>query len=188
MYVLIKNAIILLRMKYIRPTGDLRMGAQIMKSSTCYQNQQTTMNIVHFSWEFPPTIWGGLGTFATELSQKQVLFGNQVTVFTLNSENNFSPSEKWNGVEVYRPKTLDLSSSFKLFANQDLHSWGSHFKFFSDVINYNISSASQLVNTLVRANNRSFDIIDGHDWLGIIGGMIAKKRIESSVDVSYSFN
>jgi glycogen synthase len=164
-------------MNHIRPIGDLRMGAQIMKSSTYYQNQQTTMNIVHFSWEFPPTIWGGLGTFTTELSQKQVLFGNQVTVFTLNSENNFSPSEKWNGVEVYRPKTLDLSSSLKLFANKDVHSWGSHFKFFSDVINYNISSASQLVNTLVRANKRSFDIIDGHDWLGIIGGMIAKKEL-----------
>lgn len=136
------------------------------------------MNIVHFSWEFPPTIWGGLGTFATELSQKQVSFGNQVTVFALNSGNNFSASEKWNGVEVYRPKTLDLSSSFKLFANQDVYSWGSHFNFFADVVNYNISSAAQLVNTLVRTNSRTFDIIDGHDWLGIIGGMIAKKELK----------
>lgn len=136
------------------------------------------MNIVHFSWEYPPTIWGGLGTFATELSQKQASFGNQVTVFALNSGNNFSTSEKWNGVEVYRPKTLDLTSSFKLFANQDIHSWGSHFKFFADVINYNISSANQLVNTLVRTQSRSFDIIDGHDWLGIIGGMIAKKELK----------
>jgi len=154
------------------------MDAQIMKSSTCYQNQTLMMNIVHFSWEFPPTIWGGLGTFTTELSQKQVSLGNHVTVFALNSGNNFSPSEKWNGVEVYRPKTLDLSSSFRLFANQDVHSWGSHFKFFADVVNYNISSASQLVNTLVRTNGRSFDIIDGHDWLGIIGGMIAKKELK----------
>lgn len=136
------------------------------------------MNIVHFSWEYPPTIWGGLGTFATELSQKQASFGNQVTVFALNSGNNFSTSEKWNGVEVYRPKTLDLTSSFKLFANKDIHSWGSHFKFFADVINYNISSANQLVNTLVRTQSRSFDIIDGHDWLGIIGGMIAKKELK----------
>ncbi|PNX46473.1 MAG: glycosyl transferase family 1, partial [Thermoplasmata archaeon M11B2D] len=57
-------------------------------------------------------------------------------------------------------------------------SWGSHFKFFADVVNYNISSAAQLVNTLVRADRRSFDIIDGHDWLGIIGGMIAKKELK----------
>ena len=150
----------------------------MMKSSISEQNQTIPINIVHFSWEFPPTIWGGLGPFATELSQKQVSFGNQVTVFALNSGNNFSASEKWNGVEVYRPKTLDLSSSFKLFANQDVYSWGSHFKFFADVVNYNISSAAQLVNTLVRADRRSFDIIDGHDWLGIIGGMIAKKELK----------
>ncbi|MBN1860634.1 MAG: glycosyltransferase family 4 protein [Candidatus Thermoplasmatota archaeon] len=136
------------------------------------------MKIVHFSWEFPPTIWGGLGTFATELSKKQVSLGNNVTVFALNSGNNFSSTEKWNGVEVHRPKTLDLSSSYKLFANRDVQSWGSHFKFFADVINYNISSASHLINTLTRTNERSFDIIDGHDWLGIIGGMIAKKELK----------
>jgi glycogen(starch) synthase len=153
------------------------MGSQALNSSTYCQNQIFPMKIVHFSWEFPPTIWGGLGTFTTELSQQQVSLGNQVTVFALNSGNNFSPSQNWNGVEVYRPKTLDLSSSFRLFANQDVHSWGSHFNFFADVFNYNISSAEQLVNTLVRTNRRSFDVIDGHDWLGIIGGMIAKKEL-----------
>jgi glycogen(starch) synthase len=135
------------------------------------------MRIVHFSWEFPPTIWGGLGTFTTELSQKQVTLGNHVTVFTLNNNNNFSASEHWNDIEVYRPKLLDLSQSFYLFANQDVRSWGSHFKYFADVVNYNISSAMQLVNQLVRANGRSFDVIDAHDWLGIIGGMIVKKEL-----------
>jgi glycogen(starch) synthase len=154
-----------------------KMGAQIVQNVSRQNGQTETMRIVHFSWEFPPTIWGGLGTFATELSQKQVSLGNQVTLFTLNSANHLSPSEQWNGVEVYRPKLLDLSSSFYLFANQDVRSWGSHFKFFSDVINYNISSATQLVNTLVRTNGRSFDIIDAHDWLGIVGGMIAKQEL-----------
>lgn len=153
------------------------MGLQTLNNSAYCQNQSLPMKIVHFSWEFPPTIWGGLGTFTTELSQQQVSLGNQVTVFALNSGNNFSASENWNGVEVHRPKTLDLSSSFRLFANQDVHSWGSHFNFFADVFNYNISSAQQLVNTLVRTNGRSFDLIDGHDWLGIIGGMIAKKEL-----------
>lgn len=165
-------------MRYIQFIGDKRMGTQETRSSTCFQNQISMMKIVHFSWEYPPTIWGGLGTFATELSQKQASLGNQVTVFALNSGNNFSTSEKWNNVEVYRPKTLDLSSSFKLFANQDVRSWGSHFKFFADVINYNISSASKLVNTLVRTNGKSYDIIDGHDWLGIIGGIITKNELK----------
>ncbi|KYK21124.1 hypothetical protein AYK25_03825 [Thermoplasmatales archaeon SM1-50] len=153
------------------------MGAQQNENLVRNQITAQTIKIIHFSWEFPPTIWGGLGTFATELLQKQVSLGNDVTVFTLNKDNSNPPSEKWKGVDVYRPKLIDLSSSFTLFANQDVRSWGSHFKFFADVISYNISSASQLVNTIVKTNEKSFDIIDGHDWLGIIGGMIAKKEL-----------
>jgi glycogen synthase len=155
----------------------MTMGAQQMEQVEHRQSATKTMNIIHFSWEFPPTIWGGLGTFATELSQKQVSLGNQVTVFALNEGNTNPFTEKWNGVEVYRPKVIDFSSCFALFANQDVRSWGSHFKFFSDVVSYNISSASQLINTVVKTNEKPFDLIDGHDWLGIIGGMIAKKEL-----------
>ena len=54
------------------------------------------MKIAHFSWEFPPAIWGGLGTFALEITQKQVSRGNNVTVFALNDKNKLSTSEKWN--------------------------------------------------------------------------------------------
>jgi len=136
------------------------------------------MKIAHFSWEFPPAIWGGLGTFATEITQKQIALGNEVTVFSLNNGNKLNTTEKWNGVEVYRPKTLDLTSGYYLFANHDLRSWGPQFKFFADVIDYNVASASHLVNVLVREKGRSFDIVDAHDWLGIIGGMIAKKELD----------
>jgi glycosyltransferase involved in cell wall biosynthesis len=80
-------------------------------------------------------------------------------------------------MEVYRPKTLDMTSTYQLFADHDLRSWGANFKFFSDVISYNAMSASQLVNLLVKKEKNSFDIIDGHDWLGIIGGMIVKKEL-----------
>lgn len=143
-----------------------------------FNRRPLEMKIAHFSWEFPPAIWGGLGTFATEITQKQVSLGNEVTVFAVNSENKLDASNKWNGVEVYRPKTLDLTSSFYLFSNQDLRSWGSNFNFFADVIGYNVMSASKLVDLLVRKNGRSFDIIEGHDWLGILGGMIAKKELD----------
>ncbi|MCK5636495.1 MAG: glycosyltransferase family 4 protein, partial [Thermoplasmatales archaeon] len=59
----------------------------------------------------------------------------------------------------------------------ELKGWGPNFKFFADVISYNTMSASQLVNLLVRKEKQSFDIIDGHDWLGIIGAMMAKKEL-----------
>ncbi len=135
------------------------------------------MKIVHFSWEYPPVIYGGLGTFATEISKKQVEMDHEVTVFTLNRENALPTSDRINNVDVYRPKTLDMSKPFYLCADHELRSWGPYFKFFADVLSYNIMSASKLVNELVRKNSRSFNIIDAHDWLGIMGGMIAKKEL-----------
>ena len=135
------------------------------------------MKIVHFSWEYPPVIYGGLGTFATEITKKQLELEHDVTVFSLNKDNALATSDQINGVEVYRPKMLDLSKPFYLCVDHELRSWGPYFKFFADVLSYNIMSASQLVNFLVRKNGRSFDIIDAHDWLGIMGGMIAKKEL-----------
>jgi len=135
------------------------------------------MKIVHFSWEYPPVIYGGLGTFATEITKKQVELGNEATVFTINKDNALATSDQIDGVEVYRPKTLDLSKPFYLCADHELRAWGANFKFFADVLSYNIMSASQLVNSLVRKNGRSFNIIDAHDWLGIMGGMTAKKEL-----------
>jgi glycosyltransferase involved in cell wall biosynthesis len=135
------------------------------------------MKIVHFSWEYPPVIYGGLGTFATEITKKQIELEHEVTVFTLNRDNALATSDQIDGVEVYRPKTLDLSKPFYLCADHELRSWGPNFKFFADVLSYNIMSASQLVNSLVRKNGRSFTIIDAHDWLGIMGGIVAKKEL-----------
>lgn len=123
-------------------------------------------------------IYGGLGTFATEITQKQLSFGNEVTVFSLNRDNTLQTYEKWNNIYVYRPKTLDMTSTFLLFADHELRSWGSNFKFFADVISYNTISASQLVNLLVRKEKHNYDVIDAHDWLGIIGGMLVKKELD----------
>jgi glycogen(starch) synthase len=135
------------------------------------------MKIVHFSWEYPPVIYGGLGTFATEITKKQKEFDHDVTVFTLNKDNALATSDQINGVEVYRPKTLDFSKPYYLCADHELRSWGPYFTFFADVLSYNIISASQLVDSIVRKNRRSFDIVDAHDWLGIMGGMVGKKEL-----------
>jgi glycosyltransferase involved in cell wall biosynthesis len=136
------------------------------------------LKIAHFSWEYPPVIYGGLGTFAAEITQKQSSLGHEVTVFSLNENNSLLTYKKINGIDVYRPKTLDLTETFRLFAAHELKSWGQNFKFFSDVISYNTISASNMVNLLVRKEGKNFDIIDAHDWLGIIGGIIAKKELK----------
>jgi glycosyltransferase involved in cell wall biosynthesis len=139
--------------------------------------RRVTLKIAHFSWEFPPVIYGGLGTFAAEITQKQEYFGNEVTVFSLNQDNKYKTYEKWNGINIYRPKILDLTQTFNLFAAHELRSWGTNLKFFADVVSYNTTSASQMVNNLVKKENKTFDIIDAHDWLGIIGGMVIKKEL-----------
>ena len=135
------------------------------------------MNIVHFSWEFPPVIFGGLGTFATEITQKQKALGNDITVFSLNDSNKHKTQDSWNGIQVYRPKNLDITSALNLCTNQELHTWGQHFQFFSDVMGYNLFSASTLVAILNSNGHKPYDIIDAHDWLGIIGGIVAKQAI-----------
>ncbi|HER45292.1 MAG TPA: glycosyltransferase family 1 protein, partial [Thermoplasmatales archaeon] len=135
------------------------------------------MKIVHFSWEYPPVIYGGLGTFATEITKKQVEFDHDVTVFSFNKDNVLDTSDHIDGVEVYRPKTLEMSKPFYLCADHELRSWGPYFKFFADVLSYNLMSASKLVNGLVQKNGRTFDIVDAHDWLGIMAGMVVKKEL-----------
>ncbi len=137
-----------------------------------------TMHIVHFSWEYPPVLYGGLGTFATEITQEQKKAGNNITVFSLNENNKYAIRETWRDIQVYRPKLVDGAPTFRLYANPELLNWGANIKFFSDVVNYNTLSASQLTNELVRSKKNHFDIIDAHDWLGIIGGMIAHKELD----------
>ena len=92
------------------------------------------MRIVHFSWEFPPVIFGGLGTFAMEITQKQKAMGNDITVFSLNRANKLKTSDNWNGISVYRPTNLDIAKPLKFCINSELHSWGDNFQFFSDVM------------------------------------------------------
>ncbi len=134
------------------------------------------MKIVHFSWEYPPIIYGGLGTFATEITLKQKELGNEITVFSLNERNELETYQKYEGIDVFRPKTLNLTETYRTFASYELKSWGDHFGFFADVINYNTMSASQLVNQLIRKDKKKFDLIDAHDWLGILGGMVVKRE------------
>jgi len=136
------------------------------------------MKIAHFSWEFPPVIFGGLGTFATEITQKQKAMGNEITVFSLNDQNKHKTSDNRKGIAVYRPKNIDISPTLNMCTNQELHSWGANFQFFSDVMGYNLFSASKLSSLQNGNGGKSFDIIDAHDWLGIMGGIVAKKALD----------
>lgn len=136
------------------------------------------MSIAHFSWEYPPKIWGGLGTFATELTKQQKMMGHNIAVFAVNDGNRFESFHEWNGISVYRPKIIDFTESLSLISNEDLQQWGDHLSFFSTVLSYNILSASKLVENVNNPSQPFIDLIDAHDWLGILGGIMAKQEIQ----------
>lgn len=92
------------------------------------------------------------------MTEKQSKMGHEVTFFSFNDKNKLPAEEKINGVHVFRPKTIELNDTFHLFANNDVSSWGSHFQFFSDVINYNISAAQSFVNQFNSDNKYSIDL------------------------------
>ena len=83
-------------------------------------NKINQFKIAHFSWEYPPAIWGGLGTFTSELTKKQVSQGSEVTVFAINNNNKLKIIDNINGISIFRPKIPDISSSFYIFSNNDL--------------------------------------------------------------------
>jgi len=142
------------------------------------QNKQNeTLSIAHFSWEYPPKIWGGLGTFAAELTKQQKTIGHEVTVFAVNDKNRMESYHEWNGISVYRPKIIDFTDCLSLISNADLKQWGDHISFFSTVLSYNLLSSSKLIENCT-SHQSSVDIIDGHDWLGILGGIMAKKELK----------
>ena len=128
------------------------------------------MKIVHISWEFPPNIVGGLGTFVTELSEKLVLNNNEVRVYTINKQNRYPTDEVYNGVDVYRPRGVDFTTSLKIIGGEPLRRWGDEMGFFSDVIVYNILSAADAIN-------RKSDIVVSHDWLGAPAGIAIKEDL-----------
>jgi len=131
------------------------------------------MNIALFVWEYPPTIAGGLGTYAHNMAPGLVKMGHQVSVFTLN-RGGLPTKEILDGVDVYRPNITDTGNIFQLIADHSLRKWGAGLRFFSDIALYNILSADKLLNNLIAEEGKKFDIVSYHDWLSGIAGLMVK--------------
>ncbi|MDQ1281197.1 MAG: glycogen synthase, partial [Thermoproteota archaeon] len=134
------------------------------------------MEIAMFVWEFPPRLVGGLGTYASEIAPQFVKMGNDVTILTLN-EGNLTTRDIWNGVEVHRPEIVSLLNAIPNVLIEDIRKHGTDAGFFSNILAYNILSASKLVNDIAKREERAFDIVVSHDWLSITGGIAAKKGL-----------
>jgi len=131
------------------------------------------MRIALFVWEYPPTLAGGLGTYAQYMAPGLVNKGHEVSVFTLN-RGGLPKKEVLDGVNVYRPIITDASNVFQIIADHSLRRWGSGLKFFSDLALYNILSADKLLNDLIVEEGCKFDLVSYHDWLSGIAGLMLK--------------
>ncbi|MBI2183639.1 MAG: glycosyltransferase family 4 protein [Thaumarchaeota archaeon] len=132
------------------------------------------MKIGFLVWEYPPTIVGGLGTYAENIAPTFVKMGHDVTVLTLNRGSGLKTREVMEGVEVHRPIIADGSSVFPLIVSESVKQWGAGIRFFSDIALYNLLSASKLLNDLMLKEGYSFDVVCFHDWLSSIGGLMVK--------------
>lgn len=135
------------------------------------------MRIGFFVWEYPPVLFGGLGTYAQYITREFVELGHDVSVFTLNS-GDLKTKEIVKGVDVHRPMITNASNVFPLFVTEDLRRWGTYIKYFSDLFTYNILTASKFVNELIKKDGIHYDVVCVHDWLSSIAGMIIKNELK----------
>ncbi len=138
------------------------------------------MRLAVLVYEYPPKIVGGLGTYTAEITRKFVLLENDVSVFTMNDDEGMLPTrELWRGIEIHRPRHIDVSDSLPDVIAEDVRKWGmgGGIQFFSKILVYNYLSASKIVNDLVKKEGFKYDVIVAHDWLSVIAGVTAKREL-----------
>ena len=133
------------------------------------------MRIGFFIWEYPPRIFGGLGTYAENICSAILDLGHDISVFTTN-DGTLKTREILKGIDVNRPMIVDGSNILPLFLTEDLRRWGTGIKYFNDVLIYNILSAAKFVNELIKKEGYKFDIICAHDWLSAMAGITVKQE------------
>lgn len=138
------------------------------------------LRIGFFVYEYPPSIFGGLGTYADYVTREYVDIGHDVSVFTLN-RGNLKTREILRGVEVHRPQIADASNVFPFFVVDDLKKWGTNIKFFNDIFIYNILSATKFINGLINKEKYNFDVVCVHDWLSSVSGLVIKNETKIPV-------
>jgi glycogen(starch) synthase len=134
------------------------------------------MRIAFFTWEYPPRLVGGLGTYAQYITRDFVRMGHDVEVFTMNT-GSLKTSEVMNGVSIHRPMGVDASGTLKVIAGPELQSWGDQLRFFSSILVNDILCSAKLANELVRRDGVHFDMACVHDWMGAMAAPILKSEL-----------
>lgn len=114
------------------------------------------MRILHFSWEYPPVMYGGLGAHVVALTRAQVQLGHEVTVITQANLGEAGSHVDSNGVEVIRVENHYPDA-------QMVHEEFAHWV-------HGFALASQ---TACKSVSRKPEIVHGHDWIAASQLMVA---------------
>lgn len=134
------------------------------------------MRIAFFTWEYPPRLVGGLGTYAEYIARDFVKMGHDVTVFTMNT-GSLKTSEVLHGVSVHRPLGVDASGILKVIAGSELQSWGDQLRFFSSIFVNDILCCAKMINQLIKIEKVRFDMACVHDWMGAMAAPVLKNEL-----------
>ena len=127
------------------------------------------MRIAYFSTEYPPLVYGGLGIYVDNISKQLSSLGQKVSVFSWGNET-LPRHEIVEGVEVFRETPVPLKDGMEIFLSPETLAWGDGVKYLLDLFSYNQLSVAELLL------EGPFDLVVAHDWLGLPGGMAAKKK------------
>jgi glycogen(starch) synthase len=116
---------------------------------------------------------GGLGTYTHEMTRQLVKMEQNVSVFTMN-DGTLKTRELMNGVEVHRPKLIDISGMLPEAVTDEIRRSGPGIKSFSDVMLYNILASTKIVSDLIPLEKKHFDVLSVHDWLSSMAGIVVK--------------
>jgi glycogen(starch) synthase len=106
------------------------------------------MRILHFSWEYPPVMYGGLGAHVAALTKAQVRLGHVVTVITQVPAGEVETVEECDGVRVIRVANHYPDARL---TQENFDHWVHGF-----------SLASQDACGLLQEDP---EIVHGHDWI-----------------------
>ena len=126
------------------------------------------MKIAYLCLEFPPRVFGGLGVYADSISKEMASLGQKISVFTLG-DGELKRRQTRSGISVFRQTPLPMRDGWEPFLSDRTLAWGEGVAFLSDLMSYNQLAAASL------RDNGPFDLCVAHDWLGLPGGMAAKR-------------
>ncbi|CAA9276940.1 MAG: Glycosyltransferase [uncultured Chloroflexi bacterium] len=127
------------------------------------------MKIGFHCWEFPPTIVGGLGTYAQCMTEALAALEQELVVWAPDQEwaHSVAPVQSPR-ITVRRIPLFDATPMFPHVIAPDMQAWG---RFFSDILTFNLLAAAETRQAA------GLDLVAIQDWLsGITGMVLAKER------------